>query len=282
MADVVNDPPWLLERPPSTALDVDADAMSASVAEGDTLSVVSDVAGPAGSESTADLTDTFTEADQVEVLEDLDEADEAAAAAAAAAAAVAVPDDRASSSASTVMRLRQLQTALPPLPSPGGPLAHAHERLRAEHRRRLERPATAALQRAREKLPAAQFKEAVVKAVRAHPVVIVCGETGCGKTTQVPQFLLDAALEEGWGASASLVVTQPRRLAATAVAERVAQERGDTLGKTVGYAIRLQTKASAETRLLFCTTGILLARLQSGKEPAARPSCGWIPKPPTA
>jgi ATP-dependent RNA helicase DHX36 len=67
-------------------------------------------------------------------------------------------------------------------------------------------------------------------------VSVICGETGCGKTTQVPQMLLDAALAHQ-GEVAHIVCTQPRRLSAIAVAERVALERGETLGWSVGYQV---------------------------------------------
>ncbi len=92
--------------------------------------------------------------------------------------------------------------------------------------------------------------------------------TGCGKSTQVPQYILDDWL----GASkksnrerehCNIICTQPRRISAIGVAERVASERGEKAGNTVGYQIRLETKSSASTRLLFCTTGILLRRLES-------------------
>lgn len=77
---------------------------------------------------------------------------------------------------------------------------------------------------------------------------------------QVPQFMLEEAAAAG--THVSIVCTQPRRISAMGVAERVASERGEPLGRTVGYSIRLENKSSAATRLLFCTTGILLRRLE--------------------
>ncbi|KAG0044434.1 hypothetical protein BGZ83_010342 [Gryganskiella cystojenkinii] len=120
-----------------------------------------------------------------------------------------------------------------------------------------------ALQMVREKLPAWSFKEQLVKAVKDNSVVIVCGETGCGKTTQVPQFILDSWIQDCIGEHANIVCTQPRRIAAIGVAERVAVERATDIGQQVGYAIRGENKSSRNTKLLFCTTGILLRRLHS-------------------
>ncbi|KAG0258984.1 hypothetical protein BG011_002879 [Mortierella polycephala] len=120
-----------------------------------------------------------------------------------------------------------------------------------------------ALQMARAKLPAWSFKDQLVKAVRDNAVVIVCGETGCGKTTQVPQFILDQWIQESIGEHANIVCTQPRRIAAIGVAERVAAERSTDVGQQVGYAIRGENKSSKNTKLMFCTTGILLRRLHS-------------------
>ena len=100
----------------------------------------------------------------------------------------------------------------------------------------------------------------------SNQALVVSGETGCGKTTQVPQFLLDDMIESERGASCSIICTQPRRISAVSVAERVADERGEKIGQSVGYQIRLESKKSASTRLLFCTTGILLRRLQGDPE----------------
>jgi ATP-dependent RNA helicase DHX36 len=99
--------------------------------------------------------------------------------------------------------------------------------------------------------------------VLAVQVTVVSGATGCGKTTQIPQLLLDDALERGVGGTTSIICTQPRRISATAVAERVAAERAVLVGDEVGYSIRMEAKSSRDTRMLFCTTGILLRRLQS-------------------
>ena len=87
-----------------------------------------------------------------------------------------------------------------------------------------------------------------------------------GKSTQCPQFILDQAIESGAGASCSIICTQPRRLAAIAVAERVATERAERIGDTVGYSIRLESKRSSRTRLLFCTTGVILRHLESSPD----------------
>ena len=117
----------------------------------------------------------------------------------------------------------------------------------------------------RAKLPAWPLADTLARAVRDNRVVVVCGETGCGKSTQLPQFLLEDAVQRGEGGSFQMVVTQPRRIAATGVAMRVAQERAEDIGGTVGYSIRLETKRSKSTRVLFCTTGVLLRRLADDK-----------------
>jgi len=80
-------------------------------------------------------------------------------------------------------------------------------------------------------LPALGHRKELCDALREHGLVVVSGDTGCGKSTQVPQFLLEDC------ATNRIVVTQPRRLAARSLAERVASERGSTLGRTVGYAV---------------------------------------------
>jgi ATP-dependent RNA helicase DHX36 len=111
----------------------------------------------------------------------------------------------------------------------------------------------------REKLPIAGFKGLITDAVERNQVVLIAGETGCGKTTQVPQFLLDACWEKG--RPCKILCTQPRRISAITVAERVATERGEPLGGTVGYQIRLDTVGGPGSSLMFCTNGILLRKL---------------------
>ena len=125
-----------------------------------------------------------------------------------------------------------------------------------------QRPGYKKMAAVRERLPARKKCDELLAAVRSAQVVVVSGETGCGKTTQVPQFIMDEMLSNGNGSACSIVCTQPRRISAMGVAERVAAERDEPCGNTIGYQIRLERKASAATRLLFCTTGILLRRLQ--------------------
>ncbi|OWZ22567.1 ATP-dependent RNA helicase [Phytophthora megakarya] len=119
----------------------------------------------------------------------------------------------------------------------------------------------------RENLPIASFKKQVVEMLSNHDVILISGETGCGKSTQVPQFLLeDLLFSEPGGARGQIVCTQPRRLAAISLAERVSEELGEsnmgTGDSLTGFQIRLETRMTRRTRLLFCTTGILLRKLQ--------------------
>ena len=118
--------------------------------------------------------------------------------------------------------------------------------------------------RVRANLPVAAFKDRVLSALAASQVVLLSGGTGCGKTTQVPQFILEDAIARGEGGALRIVCTQPRRIAATGVAARVAAERDETLGDVVGYHIKGERRAHSGTALVFCTTGILLRRLTSG------------------
>uniref|UniRef100_A0A182SYI7 RNA helicase n=1 Tax=Anopheles maculatus TaxID=74869 RepID=A0A182SYI7_9DIPT len=122
----------------------------------------------------------------------------------------------------------------------------------------------------RRKLPAWTKMAEIINLMESHQILVISGETGCGKSTQVPQFLLDDWLLQSSKVQSKdplrhveIICTQPRRLSAIGVAERVAEERNEKIGNTVGYQIRLENKISSSTRLTFCTTGILLRRLQS-------------------
>lgn len=115
----------------------------------------------------------------------------------------------------------------------------------------------------RSNLPASGSREEVTRAVNGASVVVLSGETGCGKSTQVPQFILESEIAAGRGGATNIIVTQPRRISAIGLAERVAAERCEKCGDVVGYSVRLESKQSAKTRLLFCTTGVLLRRLLS-------------------
>jgi len=111
-------------------------------------------------------------------------------------------------------------------------------------------------------LPVSARREDIAEAIRDHQVVIVAGETGSGKTTQLPKICL--AL--GRGDSAMIGHTQPRRIAARSVAERIAEELGTELGDVVGYQVRFTDKTSKQSRVKVMTDGILLAELQHDKQ----------------
>jgi ATP-dependent helicase HrpA len=111
-------------------------------------------------------------------------------------------------------------------------------------------------------LPVSARREEIRDAIERHPVVVVCGETGSGKTTQLPKILL----EMGRGAQARIGHTQPRRIAARSVAARIAEELGAELGSLVGYKIRFHDKLRANSVIKLMTDGILLAETQGDRE----------------
>ena len=109
-----------------------------------------------------------------------------------------------------------------------------------------------------EALPVSARKEEIAAAIKAHPVVIVCGETGSGKTTQLPKI----CLELGRGVQGMIGHTQPRRLAARSVAKRVAEELDTRIGEGVGVKIRFQDRTAPDSLIKLMTDGILLAESQ--------------------
>ncbi|MEW2633967.1 ATP-dependent RNA helicase HrpA [Streptomyces sp. NPDC048389] len=113
-----------------------------------------------------------------------------------------------------------------------------------------------------EQLPVSQKKDAILEAIRDHQVVIVAGETGSGKTTQIPKI----CLELGRGVRGMIGHTQPRRIAARTVAERVAEELNTPLGEAVGWKVRFTDQASGDTLVKLMTDGILLAEIQTDRE----------------
>ncbi|KAM7476896.1 hypothetical protein LguiB_024139 [Lonicera macranthoides] len=117
----------------------------------------------------------------------------------------------------------------------------------------------------RRSLPAFKEKERLLQAIAQNQVIVISGETGCGKTTQLPQYILESEIESGRGAFCNIICTQPRRISAMAVADRVSTERGEPLGESVGYKVRLEGMKGKNTHLLFCTSGILLRRLLSDR-----------------
>jgi len=110
-------------------------------------------------------------------------------------------------------------------------------------------------------LPVSQKKDEIAKAIANHQVVIIAGETGSGKTTQIPKI----CLELGRGVSGLIGHTQPRRLAARTVANRIAEELESELGQTVGYRVRFTDKVSDNSYIKLMTDGILLAEIQNDR-----------------
>src|ERR1700761_819186 len=110
-------------------------------------------------------------------------------------------------------------------------------------------------------LPVSQRKDDIARAIRDHQVVIIAGETGSGKTTQIPKI----CLELGRGVDGQIGHTQPRRIAARTVAERIAEELGSPLGETVGYKVRFTDQVGEDTMVKVMTDGILLAELQNDR-----------------
>jgi len=125
----------------------------------------------------------------------------------------------------------------------------------------------ATLRQKRRELPMNQYVGEVLELVNNNPFSIVVGATGSGKTTQVPQILLENAISKGEGARCNVICTQPRRIAATSVAQRVAVERNEKLQESVGYQVRFDSKLPQPGgSITFCTTGILLQQLRSSAE----------------
>ncbi|KAL8788193.1 MAG: hypothetical protein Q9213_001832 [Squamulea squamosa] len=122
----------------------------------------------------------------------------------------------------------------------------------------------------RKNLPIWDFKEKILQAIHGHQIVIVCGETGCGKSTQVPSFILEYELS--LGRPCKVYCTEPRRISAISLARRVSEELGErrsdmgTSRSLVGYAIRLESKMVRETRLIYATTGIVMRMLEASDD----------------
>ncbi len=134
---------------------------------------------------------------------------------------------------------------------------------------RLDASAEACRRRARSlpalsyphELPITARKDEIVRAIRANRVVIISGETGCGKSTQIPKMCLEA----GRGVAGLVGCTQPRRIAAVTIAYRIAEELGEELGRSVGYKIRFQDRTARDGYVKIMTDGILLAETQGDR-----------------
>ncbi|KAF2190131.1 ATP-dependent RNA helicase A [Zopfia rhizophila CBS 207.26] len=125
-------------------------------------------------------------------------------------------------------------------------------------------PAQQRMLNVRQSLPAWKLRETIVNTVKQCQVCIISGETGSGKSTQSVQFILDDLIQRQFGEVANIICTQPRRISALGLADRVADERCSQVGDEIGYAIRGESKhRPGMTKITFVTTGILLRRLQT-------------------
>jgi ATP-dependent RNA helicase DHX29 len=144
----------------------------------------------------------------------------------------------------------------------------------SEHLKKLweQKSSSAAYQRMlpyRANLPIASFRDSALAAIDGHQVLILCGETGCGKSTQLPAYILEHELSRG--RACKIYCTEPRRISAITLAQRVSEELGEQKGdlgtsrSLVGYAIRLESKIASHTRLVYATVGIVLRMLESSR-----------------
>ncbi|XP_057653078.1 ATP-dependent DNA/RNA helicase DHX36-like isoform X1 [Diorhabda carinulata] len=129
---------------------------------------------------------------------------------------------------------------------------------------KFDKPQFIILKEKRDKLPIYTKKDDLLKLIHDNQVILVSGETGCGKTTQVAQYILDDYISNTKGSLCRIICTQPRRISAVSVAERVAEERSEPLGQSVGYQIRLEKKLPRDqASICFCTTGVVLKQMET-------------------
>lgn len=131
----------------------------------------------------------------------------------------------------------------------------------------VRQPRSSEVMRTRKALPMNEWKDRVLRHVQDHAYSIIIGATGSGKTTQVPQIILEDAITKDKGGFCDIICTQPRKIAATSVARRVADERLEPLQQTVGYQVRFDSRLPQRGgSITYCTTGILLQQLQNASD----------------
>ncbi|XP_043285060.1 ATP-dependent RNA helicase DHX30-like [Venturia canescens] len=134
-------------------------------------------------------------------------------------------------------------------------MLHRNDTLR---NRLLDRP-----QRQSHELPISEYRNQIIEEIQNSRVLLIKGDTGCGKTTQVPQYIMEFFESQSKATDCNMIVAQPRRISAISLAERIASERAERVGDVVGYQVRLkQILPSTPGGILFCTTGILLRKMQ--------------------
>ncbi|XP_015124522.1 ATP-dependent RNA helicase DHX30 [Diachasma alloeum] len=112
-------------------------------------------------------------------------------------------------------------------------------------------------------LPIINYRDKIIQEIENNQIVLIKGDTGCGKTTQVPQYIMDHFAKKSQATDCNILIAQPRRISAISLAERIADERREQVGDVVGYQVRLsQELPNTPGGILFCTTGILLRKLQ--------------------
>jgi ATP-dependent RNA helicase DHX29 len=130
--------------------------------------------------------------------------------------------------------------------------------------------ATSSFQRmlvGRNTLPVFGYRDIIMSTIDKNQITIICGETGCGKSTQIPSFIIEHELSQG--KACKVYCTEPRRISAISLAQRVSEELGEgpkdlgSMRSLVGYAIRLESKTSPQTRLIYATVGVVLRMLES-------------------
>ncbi|KAH9835693.1 P-loop containing nucleoside triphosphate hydrolase protein [Rhodofomes roseus] len=148
------------------------------------------------------------------------------------------------------------------------------EQIIASFQARQSSPAYQEMLRQREQLPIAHYRDDIIAALETSQILVLSGETGCGKSTQLPSFILEEHLSKG--KHCKILCTEPRRISAISLAQRVSRELGEpagavgTAGSIVGYSIRLESNITNKTRLAYVTNGIALRMLEGGSGPGGQ------------
>ncbi len=156
------------------------------------------------------------------------------------------------------LRTRRADAAREPA---GGRARHWQQRLERSRLRLTERRAALPVPAFAGTLPVEEAREEIARTIAAHPVTIICGETGSGKTTQIPKICLTL----GRGAAGMIACTQPRRIAARSVAQRIAEELDCEIGQQVGWKVRFTDRVSERTCVKVMTDGVLLAEIHEDR-----------------